>query len=183
MKIVILNGNPIIENRMFNDYLCGLKDTLERVGHEVQLFTLSTLTINQCIGCWSCWVRTPGKCLFKDGMEPIYSAIMMCDLLIMASPLRMGFISGLLKRAIDRMIPLLTPYFSIIDGEFHHRKRYTKYPKLGLITEKETDTDPEDIRILRQIFDRLAINFHSQIKFLHFIDSSEKELVHAINHL
>ena len=45
------------------------------------------------------------------------------------------------------MIPLLHPYIELVKGECHHKKRYSKYPKLALILDRDHDpeTDDEDI--------------------------------------
>jgi hypothetical protein len=75
---------------------------------------------------------------------------------------------------MDRLIVLLHPYIEIVNGECHHRKRYEKYPNLGLILEKEPDTDDEDIKLVKDIFDRLAINFHSKLVFVKMIDEVTK---------
>ena len=183
MQITILNGNPGVDNRVFNDYLSGLGDAMHRAGHFVKVINLAEMKIKQCVGCWSCWIKTPGNCILNDDMQTNNTDLINCDLLIMSSPIKMGFITALLKRATDRMIPLLTPYFDIIEGKFHHKKRYSKYPALGLILEKNYDTDEEDLDIIHSIYKRVAINFHSDLKFLHLITDSEKEMINAINSL
>ena len=183
MKITILNGNPNKSNRAFDDYLSGLKETLEMVGHETDLIDLKNLELKQCIGCWRCWLKTPGICTIKDDFQNHYSDIVNCDLLILTSPIIMGFVSSFLKKANDRMIPLIHPYFNIIDGEFHHRKRYEKYPSIGLILEKEESTDAEDLQIINNIYKRTALNFYSELKFSHLITDSQKEIINAINNL
>ena len=183
MKITILNGNSIRSNKIFDDYLAGLKATLEMASHYVKLIDLSTKEIKQCRGCWSCWIKTPGKCILIDDFKLIYHDLINCDLLIFASPITMGFVSSLIKKANDRMIPLVLPFFEIKEGEFHHSKRYKKYPAIGLILEKEVTTDDEDIQIINDIYKRTALNFHSELKFSHLITDSEKEIVHAINNI
>ena len=65
---------------------------------------------------------------------------------------------------------LLHPYIQLINGESHHKKRYERYPEFGVIVEKEQDTDSEDLQIVKDIYDRLAINFHSKQRFIKFID-------------
>jgi len=183
MKITILNGNPDIENRAFNDYLSGTKDTLSMMGHDIEQINLSEQNIKQCIGCWGCWVKTPGDCTIKDDMQQNYPKIISSDLLILASPMKMGFVSALLKKSVERLIPLLMPYMDIVVCEFHHLKRYEKYPLLGLIIEKEQSTDEEDVNIITSIYKRMALNFHSELKFTHLIDGSSKELINAINNI
>ena len=73
MKITILNGNPEKENNAFDDYLKDLSDSLESSGHEVTTFTIRDLDIRYCIGCFGCWVKTPGEC--SAAASSIYNAI------------------------------------------------------------------------------------------------------------
>ena len=69
------------------------------------------------------------------------------DLLLLASPMAMGFTTALLKRAADQMIPLLHPYFIVEGGEVRHRARYAHYPAMALLLGAGADTDAEDIEI------------------------------------
>ncbi len=183
LDITLVNGNASEKNRVFQDYVNGLSDTLFMAGHFVEQIDLAKNHIQQCRGCWNCWVKTPGHCTLKDDMDSIYPKFLHCDLLIFASPIKMGFVSALLKRTLDRLIPLVLPYFKILNHEFHHSKRYKGYPNLGLLLEKDYTTDAEDLDIIQQIFQRTALNFHSELKFSHLITDSEKELINEINNL
>ena len=70
------------------------------------------------------------------------------DLVVFASPVVAGFISALLKRFTDRLIPLVLPYFTILENEIHHVSRYEKRPSLGVIVFAGEDTDSEDLEII-----------------------------------
>jgi hypothetical protein len=93
----------------------------------------------------------------------------------------MGFTSALLKRACDRLIPLIHPYFEVVNREFHHRARYEKYPELGLILEKSADTDQEDVEIIGDIYSRLAVNLKSELRMMRFTEDSAGEVADAID--
>lgn len=150
-----------------------------RLNHSVQVFQLRTMNLQYCIGCWSCWWKTPGRCTIKDDAEEILQSVINSDFFIFASPLKAGFTSSALKKITDRFVVLLHPYIEFINGESHHRKRYTTYPDFGLILEKETDTDQEDLEIVGDIYDRLAINFHCKKRYLKLIDQDNpKNIVH-----
>lgn len=174
MKISILNGdlNPTTNNfsRKVETYVEEL-----RKSNQVDLFTLAQMDLHYCTGCWSCWWKTPGECAISDDAEVIFRSVINSDLVIFASPLIAGFPSSALKKIMDRLIVLLHPYIEIVNGECHHRKRYDKYPNLGLIIEKEADTDDEDIKIVKDIYHRLAINFHSNLVFIKTIDEVTKQ--------
>jgi multimeric flavodoxin WrbA len=58
MKITILNGNQ--EPSTFDSYLDQLETALETAGHAVTHTDLRDLPLRHCVGCWGCWVRTPG---------------------------------------------------------------------------------------------------------------------------
>ncbi|RLD57641.1 MAG: hypothetical protein DRJ01_13630 [Bacteroidetes bacterium] len=174
MKITILNGDMNTGDSHFSDYLINLTDKL-RENNSVNLFHLNKMNLHYCIGCWSCWWKTPGRCIINDDAEKIFKSVINSDFVIFASPLMAGFISSCLKKITDRLIVLLHPYIEIRNGESHHKKRYDKYPDFGLLLEKEKDTDNEDLNIIKDIYDRFAVNFHSQRKYMKFIDYDKVE--------
>jgi multimeric flavodoxin WrbA len=163
MKITILNGNP--ESSSFDIYLMQLQQRLESAAHTVKLLTLREMQLRYCTGCWGCWVKTPGECVGKDASEEIGRAVINADFVLWAAPLKMGFPSALLKMAVDKHVPLIHPYGDVDHSEAHHLKRYARYPRLGLLVEREADTDAEDMRILTEIFARTALNFKSWLEF------------------
>jgi multimeric flavodoxin WrbA len=179
MKVTILNGNPDASDRAFEDYLSELGRELEKAGHGVETLNLRELDIKPCLGCFGCWVKTPGRCAVTDDSPKARRAYIGADLALFASPVRMGFTSALLKRAQDKLIPLLMPYIAFSHGECHHTKRYTKYPKLGLLLERR-GADDEDLRIITDIYGRMAWNFKSELAFAGTTECAVKEVADAV---
>lgn len=113
-----------------------------------------------CTGCFGCWIKTPGTCVVNDAGRGIAPAVMDCDMLVLLTPLTFGCFSSTLKKGIDRMIPILSPFFVRIKGEVHHKKRYRKYPQLlGLATAQTHDAEGEEI--FSTLVTRNALNWHS----------------------
>lgn len=183
MKILILNGNPHRDNREFDRYIESLSRELTVRGHSTQTMVLRDMEIRHCTGCWSCWWKTPGVCMHRDDMPSVYRGILTADLLILASPVVMGFMSALLKRANERLIPLLHPYFAMREGEWHHRGRYERYPALGVLLGRGKDTDDEDIAIITDIYRRQAVNFLTTLSHAFTTDRPIKEACDAIGAL
>lgn len=105
MQITILNGEPD-PSSAFQMYLQDFAQRLASSGHAVTTFDLHELNLKGCSGCWGCWVKTPGECVKRDDSATVCRAAITADLLLLASPLTMGFTTALLKRAADQMIPL-----------------------------------------------------------------------------
>jgi len=183
MKITILNGNPDSGNRIFEDYLTSLSHLLTTQEHSATLFKLRNKIISYCVGCFNCWIKTPGKCSFPDDAPEILREVIHSDLLIFASPVIMGFTSALLKKIQDKLIPLVHPYIELVKKECHHKKRYEHYPKLSLLIQPSQDTDEEDIAIIYDIYKRLSINFRSELIFKKTTNSGVEEVVDAINRI
>jgi NAD(P)H-dependent FMN reductase len=163
MKITILNGSP--EPAAFDAYLTQLVSSLQSDGHVVARLDLRDLPLRYCIGCWGCWVKTPGECASDDASLEMDRAVINSDFTLWAAPLKMGFPAALLKMALDKHLPLIHPYAVVDHGESHHLKRYARYPRLGLLVEKEADTDQADLKIVTDIFCRTALNFKSRLEF------------------
>ena len=159
MKATILNGAVGDDGltRRATDALIAL---LQQSGCEVEQIRLEELDIAPCLGCFGCWVKTPGICVIADVGRDVAKKAIQCDLLTFVTPITFGGYSFQLKKAADRLIPLILPYFQLVDGEIHHQKRYASYPLLlGLGTLPEPNEAQE--QLFRTLVHRNAINFRS----------------------
>jgi len=175
MKVTILNGEPDAGSR-FDRYVHAYAARAGSAGHDVRLLDLRGLDLRGCSGCWGCWVKTPGECVKRDDSARVCRAAISSDLVVLASPVVMGFTTALLKRAADQMIPLVHPYLVIQGGEMHHRARYERYPLMGLLLAPGPDTDTEDLAITEQMWARMARNMKSRLTFTAVADRAPEEV-------
>jgi len=184
MNITIINGisedNFANENKSLNKSFNQLKSS-----NEITQYNVDDLDINNCTGCWTCWLKDPGKCVFDDDMVNIYKSIVKSDLLVFVSCVKAGFIQSEVKKVIDRMFAVLLPHMTILKGELHHIPRYDNQPKLGLIIVGEEEHDAEQEETLKEFLYRISLNFNKDKgKFLHYFNiNNEKELVNEINNI
>ncbi|HAP42479.1 MAG: hypothetical protein A2087_02815 [Spirochaetes bacterium GWD1_61_31] len=90
----------------------------------------SELKLKACIGCFGCWIKSPGICVLKDDGGPDYlRRLVAADRVVFASAVRWGSYGSGVKYCADRMLPLLHPYFRRVYGRMHHRLRYGRYPR------------------------------------------------------
>jgi multimeric flavodoxin WrbA len=182
-KIVILNGNPDPDKFRLTVFLAELEERLVSSGLSVITHFLSEKKIKSCLGCWDCWLKTPGICRQKDDAEQVLKDAINADLVVYASPLIMGMYSALLKNFQDRMIPLIHPYIEIENGESRHRKRYPNYPGAAVILERN-DATLSEIENIKIIFQKMFKNFHGGIEVFEFIEETNpKEISYAISNI
>jgi multimeric flavodoxin WrbA len=181
MKILVLNGNPDPERESFDAYIERFVERVKSDGHEAEYMQLRNLKIKPCSGCFACWVKTPGLCILRDDAPEVARRYIRSDHVILASPLIMGFVSAVLKNAMDRNVPLVHPHLEDVAGEVHHKKRYGAYPVISFLLEKEPFTDGEDMAILTDIFRREAINVRSSLGFVQYTDTPAEEVHYALD--
>jgi multimeric flavodoxin WrbA len=179
MRITILNGDPNPASD-FQNYLQTLSQRLAAFGHTITQLDLAGLDLKGCSGCFGCWLKTPGVCAKRDDSEKVCRAAISADMLLLASPLTMGFTSALLKRAADQMIQIIHPYFVIEGGEAHHRARYASYPKFGLLLGVGGGSDAEDIEITTAMWKRMARNMKSSMVFTAVANRAPEEVADEI---
>jgi len=176
MKITVLNGNP--HETDFNAWLSEMARHLGDSGHTVRNLDLRTMNIGGCTGCWTCWWKTPGECMYRDDLTDSYADILDSDLIVFASPLVLGNVSALLRGTQDRLIPLLHPYITLVEGEMHHRKRYDRMPLISLVYEATDEDTDEDLAIVKTLFERFALNFRSRLAFMTSVEKQAQEAAH-----
>lgn len=117
IHLIGISGSPVRDGN--TDALLREAIQFASADREVQatLFYLSQLEINGCKHCnWCIKHQTLGKfCHISDGMDGIYPALLQADLLLLATPVHIGRISGLLANMLDRLRPF-------VYGNFYRNK-------------------------------------------------------------
>ncbi|PKN77257.1 MAG: hypothetical protein CVU51_16840, partial [Deltaproteobacteria bacterium HGW-Deltaproteobacteria-1] len=85
MKILILNGNPLGDTGNIDPYIDHLVEKIKSAGHDVTAITLRDLKIGPCIGCFNCWIKTPGICSINDDARDITRQFIAAQHVILAS--------------------------------------------------------------------------------------------------
>jgi len=182
MRALILNGEEL-DGITLEHYSKTISKELQANDFEVEEVLLKEKEIADCLGCFDCWVKTPGICIIDDYGREVASQLINSELVVFLTPVVFGSYSYQLKKALDRMIPLISPYFKKVKGEIHHKKRYSKYPSIlavGLL-EKVNETQTE---IFRELVERNSINFHSpyfQTEVFAETDLDYQELKDTVN--
>lgn len=111
MKILVLNGSPKGEKSntmcLTNAFLEGIYQTKKA---EIAIINISKKNIKPCLGCFSCWNKTPGKCCLKDDMEEIISKMLWADVIVWSFPLYYFGIPSAMKGLMERQLPMNLPF-------------------------------------------------------------------------
>jgi len=187
MKVTIIDGGAGSnetegESALYAAYLEDVIAQLESSGHRVRRFRLAELKLHSCTGCWSCWLKTPGHCPQKDDTETVIREYVDSDLVLFATPLRLGFLSALTKTMLDKLVNLFLPHIEIFRGEFVHSKRYDRYPALGCLLHAG-EYDAEDLEITTEYFRRYAFHFQTELAIAANTNQPFKEVLDAIDDL
>lgn len=129
--------------------------------------------IRHCIGCFGCWIKTPGRCVIKDGYENIGELMGKCNELILISKCTYGSFSPFVKNVMDRAISYISPHFEMRNREMHHKRRYqnvitiTAYFYGENITENEKET-------AQGIVLANALNYDGKVKRVLFLRAADQ---------
>lgn len=127
MKILALNSSPRTGGQsktelMLNHLVAGMQEA----GAEVEVVNLREKKIEKCIGCYTCWTKTPGKCLHKDDMtKELFPKWLNSDLAVYATPLYNYTLNAEMKAFMERTLPFLEPFFEQRDNRSVHPVRHT----------------------------------------------------------
>nr|WP_296488234.1 NAD(P)H-dependent oxidoreductase [uncultured Acetatifactor sp.] len=161
MKVLVINGSPKGENsntwKLTEQFLAGMqegvkesgeahitkgqtgeKEILEITGRcpgeetfEVKEIQINQLEIHPCLGCFSCWNRTPGRCCIQDDMQKVIEKLLWADVTIWSFPLYYFTVPGGLKHLIDRQLPMVLPFMEENTGKRGNGSHPARYDMSG----------------------------------------------------
>ena len=134
---------------------------IEAQEHSAVVFDAGETPLAPCLGCFACWVKTPGICIRKnDRGEEFLKAVITSDYYLRITEILWGGYSVSLKNYTDRFIPLLHPEFRIFKGEMHHKNRYKHYPQMLTIGWGAADDREEET--FTRLYKANLLNFDDQ---------------------
>jgi len=123
--------------------------------------------IKHCIGCFGCWVKTPGACVIRDAYGDMGELLSKSDEVLIISKCVYGGFSPFVKSVIDRSISYSHPYFEIRNGEMHHKRRYSH--QFDLSVWFYGDISEQERRTAEKLIQANAINRDCRVKHLAFL--------------
>lgn len=103
-KIVVISSSFRKEGNtraLVNEFVRGAGDA----GNDVKTIDLSEIRLEFCRGCLHCQ-NNESDCVINDDVNGLLDVVAGADVLVFASPLYYGCISGQLKTFLDRLNPL-----------------------------------------------------------------------------
>lgn len=159
MKALILDGSSQHNEtlKMVHDIM---NEELNTTGWEVMSFILRDIKISPCLGCFSCWIKTPGICVTDDAGRDIVRHATQSNLWIFLTAVTFGGYASELKKAIDRMLPLLLPQFIKIEGHTYHPWRPKIHP-IFIVFGMMEQADDDVKKIFNNLVTHSAVNFRT----------------------
>jgi multimeric flavodoxin WrbA len=120
---VIVYGSP--RKRKSGSYHLGehFAEGLKKGGFSIEEIMVHEKKIKPCLGCFSCWSTSPGKCVNRDDMDELLPILDQADLIVYAIPLYIYSVPGPVKTFMDRQLPLVEGYMVNKDGVTAHPRR------------------------------------------------------------
>ena len=160
MKAILLDGSSQ-GDRTGERIGAALRAQLEASGRDVKHVLLRERKIGNCAGDFYCWIRSPGICNIDDDNRVIAQGIVASDLVVYLTPVTFGGYSSNLKRMVDHQIQNISPFFTTIEGEIHHKTRYANNPDLLAVGWMDSP-DERVAAVFGHLVQRNALNLHAR---------------------
>jgi len=117
--------------------------------------------VRNCVGCFGCWCKTPGKCVIPDGYGDFGKRLGACGEYLILSRVVYGGFSPFVKNVLDRNIGYILPFFELRKGEMHHKPRYPDRFRLRVFGYGE-EVSPEEQAVFRRLAEANGLNLNAQ---------------------
>ena len=146
-----------------------------------EFIDLSKLNIANCIGCFGCWTKTPGKCVIRDDAVKVYPLIAASERVLYVSRVKYGGYDTVMKTMLERSIPVQQAFIRLLHGETHHVQRNVVAKEAVIIGYGAIS--PEEEEIFCRLIERNAknMNFKTYRTILVCEDELEKTVKNEVD--
>lgn len=134
---------------------------------------VSQLKIANCVGCFGCWVKTPGKCVIRDDATTVYPLIAKSQKLIYVSRICFGGYDLVMKKMLERAIPIQQAFIRLHNGETHHVQRCVEEKDAVIIAYGAQSQEEENL--FSKLVARNANNMMFRSWRIRFVQESQVE--------
>ena len=113
---------------------------------------VTDLDIKGCTGCFTCWTKTPGKCIHSDDMEWIIPEILESDIIVHATPIYNKNITHYLQRLKERQLPMVLPWMVEQGETTRHPHRYQGIPTKAVLIAVAGFPDHQAFDIVKDLY-------------------------------
>lgn len=163
-RVLVINGSPRAGRGYTEFYQNAFVAGLEQAGTKVETVYLRKLKINACTGCWQCWLKGKGECVFaeQDDFRELQTRYEAADLVVFSFPLYFDGMPGILKDFFDRCVCLEHPF--MIEGlrKTRHPRRAQKNQAMAVFSICGFIED-ENFNAVRNHFRQISHNNHMPI--------------------
>lgn len=160
MNILAINGSPRGRSGNTEILIRSFLEGAAQTGGSAETVYLKDERIEHCVGCLSCWFRTPGVCVHKDDMAKLLEKMRHADILVFGSPLYFYDFTALMKNFIDRLVPLWQPFIEFRDGMSTHPLRYKDFkPQASVLISNGGFPEQGHFDSMKKIFNRISLGF------------------------
>ncbi|MCR5794483.1 MAG: flavodoxin family protein [Solobacterium sp.] len=136
--------------------------------NEEDIVIRNNMDIRPCVGCFSCWTKTPGACIHDDELYDIGLRLARCTELVIVSKCLYGGVSPFVKRVIERFLPYMHPDFTVRNGMMRHKRRYPHTFEISAYFYGEEISD-EEKRSASDLVKANAVNLYASVKDIVFV--------------
>jgi multimeric flavodoxin WrbA/putative sterol carrier protein len=135
MKVLALNSSARTGGQSKTELMLShLVEGMREAGADVEIVNLRDKKINVCVGCFTCWTKTPGQCVHQDDMtKELFPKWLAAEVCVYATPLFHHTVNATMKIFIERTLPIDEPFLIEKEDRWIHPLRH-KHPAVVVLS-------------------------------------------------